>query len=91
MDTSTKDCKVESYKTYGCKIFGIILLVIAAILTLITLNGLGILGMFIAGLILCCHKHMGCTTSHCCCCCNKESTCTTTTDVNATNNPNLNL
>jgi len=58
MDDESK-CKItECCKTHWYRILGIILLVLAVILTVITFSGLGILGMFLAGLMLCCHKHL---------------------------------
>lgn len=44
----------------GAEIAGIILLVIATILTIVTLNGWGIFAMFLVGGALCCHKHWHC-------------------------------
>ncbi len=86
MDDKGK-CKIsECCKNHGCKIFGIILVVIATILTIITFNGLGILGMFIVGLMLCGHKHLsskmgcGCDCGCSCCapeCCTEEGLCNT--------------
>ena len=52
-----KSCNVGSNCwTIRYEIVGIILLVLATILTLITLNGFGIAAMFIVGAALCCHK-----------------------------------
>jgi hypothetical protein len=69
---------MEDCKSSGCKqgstICGIVLLVIATILTLITLNGIAILGMFIVGVMLLCHKNWRCASS--CPCCD-EGTCDT--------------
>lgn len=42
------------------EILGLILLIIAAFLTIISFNGLGIFAMFLAGIVLCCCKHIGC-------------------------------
>lgn len=71
-----KKCKItECCKTHWYKILGVILLVLAVILTVITFSGLGILGMFLAGLMLCCHKHLsskmgwGCCDGGCGCDC----------------------
>lgn len=46
------------------ELLGIILLVIAAFLTIVTCNGLAIFAMFFAGLALCCCKHIGCHKYH---------------------------
>ena len=63
-----KDCKMSGdCKMQWCGIFGIVFIVLATILTLFTLSGFGILGMFIVGLMFCCHKHM--SKKSCCCCC----------------------
>jgi hypothetical protein len=60
-------CKMSScLRAHPCAIFGVILLVIASALTLITCSGLGIFGMFLTGVALCFHKH---------CCCKSASTC----------------
>ena len=66
---SMKDCKITGdCKMHWCGIFGAIFIVLATILTLFTLSGLGILGMFLVGLMFCCHKKMS---SHGCCSCCK--------------------
>ena len=76
--------KGEECKTSGCKhgatIGGVILLIIATILTLITLNGIAIFGMFVVGVMLLCHKRIRCGSSACPCCCNDkcETVCETT-------------
>ena len=49
--------KTEACRPSGCKIVGYVLLAIATLLTLITLNGLAIFGMFLVGMLFCCHKH----------------------------------
>ena len=70
-----KECKVEAgCRMHFCEIVGIILLVIATILTLYTMNGMGIFGLFIVGLVFCCHKHMSCNKCPCACC-NSGSEC----------------
>ncbi len=73
-----KECKIAACcKSNCCGIIGMILVVLATILTLITLNGAGILGMFVAGLVFCCHKHMsskGCCPGCRCGCCSSEDT-----------------
>lgn len=77
MDDS-KSCKIkEGCKLHFCGIFGVILIVLATILTFVTASSLGILGMFFVGIMLCCHKKMssckmpyGC---RCCCPCDETS------------------
>jgi hypothetical protein len=46
------------------ELLGVVLLIIAAFLTVVTCNGLAIFAMFFAGLVLCCCKHMGCHKHH---------------------------
>ena len=65
-----KNCKMADCKTHWCALFGIVLIVLATVLTFMTLSGLGILGMFLAGLMLCCHKKMSMNRCGCeCGCC----------------------
>lgn len=45
-------------------ILGAAFIIVATILTLITMNGLGILGMFFVGLMLCKHHCIPCHTYH---------------------------
>ncbi len=62
--------------SHRCEIIGIIFLAIATILTLLTFSGVGILGLFIVGLVFCMHKHLG--HRKCCCgcdCCASNSSC----------------
>lgn len=62
-------CGTSSYcANHGFEIFGIILIVIATILTVITGNGLGIVALFLVGCVLCRHK---CLMKHECCQCPK--------------------
>ena len=63
-----KNCKITDCKTHWCALFGIILVVLATVLTFMTLSGLGILGMFFAGLMMCCHKRMSLNCCGCSCC-----------------------
>lgn len=59
------DCKIrDSISSHRGMIAGVFFLVVATLLTILTLNGMGIFGMFIAGLVLCCHKHMCGSTCH---------------------------
>ncbi len=54
-----KDCKISACcKANWCGFLGIILVLLAVVLTLITSSGLGIFGMFLVGMMFCCHKHM---------------------------------
>lgn len=48
-------------------VIGIAFIIVATILTLITMNGLGILGMFFVGLLLCRKKWPCCDAHHCMC------------------------
>ncbi len=69
-----KSC-TENCHTSHCKVIGGAFLVIATILTVITLNGLAVFGMFLSGLFFCgCNKMMS---KRCCCdkssCCNVDS------------------
>ena len=65
-----KKCKItECCKTHWYRVLGIILLVLAVVLTVVTFSGLGILGMFLAGLMLCCHKHISSKMGSCGCSC----------------------
>lgn len=52
--------------SHRCEILGAVLLAIATILTVLTYSGLGIFGMFLVGLVFCCHKHWSCPTESCC-------------------------
>ena len=61
--------------TSGCwshrsQMLGAVFLVVASIITLLTLNGFGILGMFLVGIMLCHRKSAGCC-SCCHCHCNE--------------------
>ncbi len=78
-------------KTVGCKmreclsnhrreIFGGVILILAILLTILTLSGLGIFGMFLTGLFMCCHRHMGC-----CCCKKHDPECCDTEEGSETN------
>ena len=49
---------------YRHELLGLILLIIATLLTLATCNGLGIFAMFLVGGVLCCYKHLCCHVSH---------------------------
>lgn len=42
------------------ELLGLILIVIATLLTLATMNGLGIFMMFFVGGLLCCYRHLSC-------------------------------
>ena len=45
---------------YRHEILGLILLIIATLLTISTYNSCGIVAMFLVGTILCCYKYLGC-------------------------------
>ncbi len=68
--------------SHWCQILGILFLVVATVLTLLTFSGIGIFGLFIVGLVFCFHKHWGHT--HCshgehgCCDETISTTCSTT-------------
>ena len=72
-----KKKKVDGCHTpHRCEILGIIFLAVATILTLLTFNGVGILGMFIVGLVFCCHKHWNGGQCRCgCACCAPDMSC----------------
>lgn len=71
-----KDCKVSACcTTHRCEILGVIFLAVATVLTLLTYSGIGIFGMFLVGLVFCCHKHLGCRRCNCGCCSPDTSTC----------------
>ena len=57
-----------SFWSHRSKLVGSVFLIVATILTLLTLNGFGIFGMFLVGAILCrrgsmcgCHCHESCS------------------------------
>ncbi len=73
-----KDCKVSACcRTHGCKIVGALVLVLATILTLITYDGMGIFGLFVVGLVFCCHRQMSCRSCSCGCCTTDNTECCT--------------
>lgn len=58
-------CKVrECLSSHRREIVGGIILILAILLTILTLSGLGIFGMFLTGLFMCCHRHIGCCCKH---------------------------
>lgn len=69
--------------SHRCEILGVIFIAVATVLTLLTFEGSAILGMFIVGVVLCCHKHMGrrcsCGCESCCVPESKMTKMTTTT------------
>lgn len=69
-----KNCKISACcKGNMCGIVGMILIVIATILTLYTLSGLGIFAMFLVGVMMGCHKHLASRGCGCGCkCCKPE-------------------
>ena len=66
-----KNCSMTSCGWgYRHELFGLILLIIASVLTVFTAKALGIVAMFAVGLILYCHKFLG---GHCCPCCHSDA------------------
>ena len=62
-----KDCDMMSCGWgYRHELFGLILLIIASVLTVFTCKALGIAAMFLVGLVLYCHKFLGCHCGHSC-------------------------
>jgi len=60
----SKNCQVgTNCWTFRFELVGLVLVILATILTLLTLSGLGIAAMFLVGAALCCHKCFG----HCHC------------------------
>lgn len=71
-----KNCKVtESVRTHARSVIGLILLIIATLLTIVTFSGLGIFAMFLVGVILCCRHQWGCGTCCECKCCSRDMEC----------------
>ncbi len=73
--TKKNGCKMrECLSTHRREIVGGVLLLLATLLTILTLSGLGIFGMFLTGMFMCFHRHVWC-----CCkesgseCCDDES------------------
>jgi hypothetical protein len=63
MKDDTEKCGTTCWTHHRAKIAGAIFIIVATLLTLLTLNGFGILGMFIVGLMLCrrdCCSYCGC-------------------------------
>tara|TARA_R110002126_G_scaffold239409_1_gene382603 strand:- start:29319 stop:29624 length:306 start_codon:yes stop_codon:yes gene_type:complete len=59
-----KKCDAEGDVKCCTGVVGAVFIVAATILTLLTMNGLGILGMFFVGIMLCRHKMMKCPCCH---------------------------
>ncbi len=84
-----KDCKIAACcKANWCGFLGIILVLLAVVLTLITCEGLGIFGMFLVGMVFCCHKQMssklcrsGCACGCKCCDSSDDVVCDVTAKV----------
>lgn len=53
---------------WSCRfeLIGVVLLILATLLTILTLNSVGIAAMFLVGLVLCCYKHFSCSFSGVC-------------------------
>ena len=77
-------CPITGMSIKFAEVFGVVLIVIATILTIVTGSSLGIAAMFIAGGLLCCRSKRGCCCTKDCPCCSKscdESICTEGTSV----------
>ena len=63
-----KDSKYCKYTAccwdYRHELLGLVLIVIATLLTIATNNSIGIAAMFLVGLGLCCGRHLSCHVSH---------------------------
>lgn len=80
MEDGKKCCHnmMEVIKTHKGPFFGAVLIVLATLFTWASLDGLGILGMFLVGICLlkhCSWKHHGCCSG--CPCCKDTGTCHT--------------
>jgi hypothetical protein len=61
----TKFCKTTACCwAYRHELLGLILLVIATFLTIVTANSFGIAAMFLVALVLCCYRHLSCHAAH---------------------------
>ncbi len=65
MESVKNDKMIDCVRTHRRVVFGLILVIIATVLTLFTLSSLGILGMFIVGSMFCVGH---CFQRGCCCC-----------------------
>lgn len=66
-DTEVKKCNILCWP-HRSKVVGAVFILLAAVLTLLTLNGFGILGMFVVGYMLCRKSGCECGPScHCSC------------------------
>lgn len=71
-DKEMKKCNILCWP-HRSKVVGAVFILLAAVLTLLTLNGFGILGMFIVGYMLCKKSTCGCGCGcGCGCSCHKE-------------------
>lgn len=69
-------CKMrECLSNHRREIVGGIFLILATLLTILTLSGLGIFGMFLTGLFMCCHRHLCCCKNNSAECCDTEVEC----------------
>lgn len=60
-----KYCDTKAYCwAFRFELVGIILLILASFLTIITLSNLGIAAMFFVGMVLCGHKYFSCNVCH---------------------------
>ena len=68
-------CKITGITlNCACKIIGVISLTLAVLLTLKTLNGLGILGLFMTGWFCLMDKKVWCNSANCTGCCKPNNT-----------------
>ena len=56
MDEKKKGCSIGCFTKYRFELFGILLIGLATILTIISMDSLGIVAMFFIGAVLCCHQ-----------------------------------
>lgn len=57
MSENKKCTKIHCIMQYRYELLGIILIVLATLLTIVTMDSLGIIAMYIIGAILCCHQY----------------------------------
>lgn len=72
-DSKYKDCTTNCW-SHRHELLGLIFLIIATLLTIVSHSGCGIVAMFIVGLVLCCCKHwhpMCYSHEHCHCPCHE--------------------
>jgi hypothetical protein len=57
MDENKKCTKINCIMKYRFEVLGLALIVLATILTVISMDSLGIIVMFVVGALLCCHQY----------------------------------